>query len=90
MIQWYQSVPHFPSFEKPTDCLRVFLHATDESALDSITIEQLKKYAADGETSGAGGGAGPRGIATAIPERLSANSGVSSETHKGGPQSQQA
>ena len=35
---------------------KVFLHATDESALKSIGLEDLKKFAAEGE-AGSGGGA---------------------------------
>lgn len=35
---------------------RVYLHATDESALkNGITMDALKKYAAEGEAQGGGG-----------------------------------
>ena len=36
--------------------VRVFLHATDESALQNgITMDALKKFAAEGEAQGGGG-----------------------------------
>ena len=35
--------------------IRVFLHATDKSALDSVSMADLKKFAAEGETQGGGG-----------------------------------
>ena len=50
---------------------RVFLHATDESALQNgITMDALKKFAAEGEAQGGGG-------------RLEKNEPVSPETPGG-------
>ena len=34
---------------------RVFLHATHESALNAISMADLKKYAAEGEAQNGGG-----------------------------------
>lgn len=56
---------------------KVFLHATDESALSNgVTMEVLKKYAAEPEA--AGGGGSLEGTAPITP---GTKGGVARETH---------
>ena len=38
---------------------KVFLHATDESALEKIGLKELEKWAAEGEVQGGSGGRSP-------------------------------
>ena len=57
--------------------IRVFLHATDESALNNgITMDQLKKYAAEGEAQGGGGS-----LENAHPVTPGQKGGIARETH---------
>ena len=56
---------------------RVFLHATDQSALQNgVTMEALKKYAAEPEA--AGGGGSLEGKAPVTP---GVAGGIAKETH---------
>jgi len=56
---------------------RVFLHATDESALQNgILLDVLKKYAAAPEASGGGGA-----LDKNAPISPSAGGGIARETH---------
>lgn len=55
---------------------KVFLHATDESALNSgITMDALKKFAADPEH------AGGRALEGQVPIEPKAKGGIVTETH---------
>ncbi|KAL8943351.1 MAG: hypothetical protein Q9216_001126 [Gyalolechia sp. 2 TL-2023] len=56
---------------------RVFLHATDESALDNgITMDALKKYAAEPEAAGGGGS-----LERKAPITPGTAGGIAKETH---------
>ncbi len=56
---------------------RVFLHATDRSALDNgITMETLKKYAAEPEAAGGGGA-----LEKKAPIEPGVTGGIARETH---------
>jgi len=56
---------------------KVFLHATDQSALEKVDMETLRKFAAEGEAGGVGGRT-PGGSAHEDPER---GGGLSRETN---------
>ena len=57
--------------------VRVFLHATDESALSNgITMEQLKKYAAEPEAKSGGGS-----LENETPITPGQKGGIAKETH---------
>jgi len=57
---------------------KVFLHATDESALEhGITMEALKKFAAEAENKGRGGSL-EKHVASIEPQ---AKGGIATETH---------
>ena len=56
---------------------RVFLHATDESALSNgITMDALKRYAAEGEAAGGGGS-----LERKVPVNPNASGSIARETH---------
>ena len=56
---------------------RVFLHATDESALQNgITMEALKKFAAEPEAAGGGGS-----LEKKTPIQAGTTGGIARETH---------
>ena len=56
---------------------RVYLHATDQSALSNgITLENLKKYAAEAEAPGGGGS-----LDSTHPITPGAMGGIAKETH---------
>lgn len=56
---------------------RVFLHATDESALQNgITMEALKKFAAEPEAAGGGGS-----LEKKAPIQAGTTGGIARETH---------
>lgn len=56
---------------------RVFLHATDESALQNgITMEALKKFAAEPEAAGGGGS-----LEKKAPLQPGTTGGIVRETH---------
>lgn len=56
---------------------RVFLHATDESALhNGITMEALKKFAAEPEAAGGGGS-----LEKKAPIQPGTTGGIARETH---------
>ena len=55
---------------------RVFLHATDQSALEHVDYNDLKKFAAEGEASMGGGG-----LSTAVPVEPGKKGGFAKETH---------
>lgn len=56
---------------------RVFLHATDESALSNgVTLETLQKYAAGQEVPGGGGS-----LEKAVPLQPKQKGGIVRETH---------
>lgn len=57
--------------------VRVFLHATDESALQNgVTMETLKTYAAEPEVPGGGGS-----LEKKAPISPQSKGGIASETH---------
>jgi hypothetical protein len=56
---------------------KVFLHATDQSALQNgITMESLKKFAAEPEAKGGGGS-----LEKNVPIDPQAKGGIATETH---------
>lgn len=56
---------------------RVYLHATDLSALNNgVTMDSLKKYAAEAEAQGGGGN-----LENAAPVTPSQKGGLATETH---------
>ena len=56
---------------------RVFLHATDQSALDNgVSMETLKKFAAEGEAQGGGGS-----LEKNTPVTPGVTGGLAKETH---------
>ena len=56
---------------------RVYLHATDQSALNNgVTMDSLKKYAAEGEAQGGGGN-----LENAAPVTPGTKGGLAKETH---------
>lgn len=58
-------------------CYRVFLHATDESALkNGIAMDALKKYAAEPEAAGGGGS-----LEKKAPVDANASGSIARETH---------
>ena len=68
----------FPCLVSTADWIcRVFLHATDESALSNgITMDALKKYAAEGEAAGGGGS-----MERKVPVNPNASGSIARETH---------
>ena len=70
----------FPSLTKTVLTVilhRVFLHATDQSALSNgITMDMLKKFAAEGEAQG--GGRSPEKKSPVTP---GVTGGIAQETH---------
>lgn len=59
---------------------RVFLHATDESALSNgVTMDMLKKFAAEGEAQGAGHSGGRSDHKTPVTPGVTG--GIAKETH---------
>lgn len=56
---------------------RVFLHATDESALSNgVTLDLLKKFAAEGEAQGGG-----QSLEKKVPIEPGKKDGIARETH---------
>lgn len=56
---------------------RVFLHATEDSALSNgVTMDQLKKYAAEGEAQSGGGS-----LENSTPVTPGTKGGIAKETH---------
>lgn len=52
--RWKEALDGFKSGEVGEKAVpKVFLHATDQSALDKVSMEDLKKFAAQGEASNA-------------------------------------
>lgn len=59
------------------DICRVFLHATDQSALENgVSMDTLKKFAAEPEAQGGGGS-----LENRIPVTPGAKGGLAKETH---------
>lgn len=57
--------------------IRVFLHATDESALQNgVTMDALKKFAAEPEAAGGGGS-----LEKKVPIQPGTTGGIARETH---------
>lgn len=62
---------------RPSLYFRVFLHATDESALQNgITMDVLKKFAAEPEAAGGGGN-----LEKKVPIQPGTTGGIARETH---------
>ncbi|MCJ1253659.1 hypothetical protein MMC24_001471 [Lignoscripta atroalba] len=77
--RWKEAVDARKSDDDPV-VPKVFLHATDESALgNGITMDTLKKFAAESEVDAGGSGGGPT-PRTAIPLTPGVSPGVK-ETH---------
>ncbi|MCJ1479603.1 hypothetical protein MMC13_008289 [Lambiella insularis] len=53
--RWKEAYDHAKSKDDPV-VPKVFLHATDESALGIVSLDDLKKFAAEGETNNGGAG----------------------------------
>jgi uncharacterized protein len=50
--RWKEALDGFKNGETSESAVpKVFLHATDQSALDKVPMEDLKKFAAQGEAS---------------------------------------
>jgi len=74
--RWQEAVDAATSAEDPV-VPKVFLHATDQSALERVKMEDLKKYAAEGELGGVGG----RTVGPRVVEEPEKRGGLSRETH---------
>ncbi|MCJ1339341.1 hypothetical protein MMC09_004630 [Bachmanniomyces sp. S44760] len=55
---------------------KVFLHATDEKALEGLSLGDLKKFAAEGEAQMGGGG-----LEKNVPVTPGVKGGIAKETH---------
>ncbi|MCJ1248712.1 hypothetical protein MMC30_005931 [Trapelia coarctata] len=74
--RWKEAVDAAASAEDPV-VPKVFLHATDQSALDRVSLADLKKFAAEGEAGGVGG----RTPGRVVPEEPEKRGGLARETH---------
>lgn len=71
VARWERGLRNFPW------CRRVFLHATDESALQNgITMDALREYAAEPEAAGGGGS-----LEKKAPIEPGTTGGIARETH---------
>lgn len=75
-MRWKEAVDAASAPDDPV-VPKVFLHATDQSALEKVEMATLRKFAAEGEAAGVGGRT-PGGKVAEDPER---GGGLSRETH---------